>query len=261
VIPFVYGAPAWLRGNEARPPLSRPALTAWREFLRRLVARYGPRGSLWKGAAYREPIRRWQIWNEPNFRLFWASRISPRGYAKLLGASASAIRAADPGAQIVLAGIAPVGAGMRTWVFMQRLLRVAGVRRHFDLAAIHPYSANMSEMNYQLSRVRAAMAAGGAGRKPLIVSEIGVASDGFYPSAFVKGRIGQAEFLEDAFARLLAMRHRWRIAGVDWFTWADEPNPDPHCSFCQGAGLFDVEGQPKPAWFAYRRLVARARLR
>lgn len=261
VTPFVYGTPAWLSGNEARPPLSRPALTAWRGFLRRLVARYGPRGSLWKDAASREPIRRWQIWNEPNFRLFWASRISPPGYAKLLGASAAAIRAADPGAQIVLAGIAPVGAGMKTWVFMQRLLRVPGVRRHFDLAAIHPYSANMPEMNYQLSRVRTTMAAGGAGRKPLVVSEIGVASDGFYPSAFVKGRIGQAEFLEDAFARLLAMRHRWRIAGVDWFTWEDEPNPDPHCSFCQGAGLFDVEGQPKPAWSAYRRLVARARLR
>jgi hypothetical protein len=119
----------------------------------------------------------------------------------------------------------------------------------------------MLEMNYQVSRVRAAMAAGGAGRKPLIVSEIGVASDGFYPSAFVKGRIGQAEFLEDAFARLLAMRHRWRIAGVYWFTWRDWPDPDPHCSFCQGAGLLDVDGRPKPAWFAYRRLVTRTRLR
>ena len=260
-MPFVYGTPAWLSGDEARPPLSRPALTAWRGFLRHLVARYGPRGSLWKGASHREPLHRWQIWNEPNFRLFWAPRISPRGYAKLLGASAGAIRAADPGAQIVLAGTAPVGAGMKTWVFMRRLLRVRGVRRHFDLAALHPYAANILQMNYQLRRVRAAMAAGGAGRKPLIVSEIGVASDGFYPSAFVKGRIGQAKFLEDAFARLLAMRRRWRIAGVDWFTWKDEPNPDPHCSFCQGAGLFDIEGQPKPAWSAYRRLVTRARRR
>ena len=261
VMPFVYGTPAWLSQDAALPPLSHPALTAWQGFLRRLVARYGPHGSLWTGTAHREPIRRWQIWNEPNFRLFWASPISPPGYAKLLGASAAAIRAADPGAQIVLAGIAPVGAGMKTWVFMKRLLQVPGVRRNFDLAALHPYSANMLEMSYQVSRVRAAMAAGGAGRKPLIVSEIGVASDGFYPSAFVKGRIGQAEFLEDAFARLLAMRHRWRIAGVDWFTWEDWPTPDPHCSFCQGAGLLDVDGRPKPAWFAYRRLVTRTRLR
>ena len=150
---------------------------------------------------------------------------------------------------------------MKTWVFMRRLLRAPGVRADFDLAALHPYAANMPQMGYQLSRVRAAMVAGGAARKPLLVTEIGVASDGAYPSAFVKGRSGQAEFLEAAFARLRAMRHRWRIAGAYWFTWRDQPRPDPHCSFCQGAGLLELEGGGKPAWTAYRRVVARARLR
>lgn len=261
VVPFVYGTPAWLSGNEARPPLSERAMTAWRAFLRRLIARYGPRGSLWKGVAKREPIRRWQIWNEPNFRLFWAPRVSPPGYAKLLGASAAAIRAADPGARIVLAGIAPVGAGMKTWVFMRRLLRIPAARGSFDLAALHPYSVTIPQLDYQVERVRAAMATGGAGRKPLLVTEIGVASEGDSPSAFVRGPIGQAEFLESAFARLTAMRHRWRIAGVYWFTWQDQPRPDPHCAFCQGAGLVDLAGEGKPAWTAFRRAVAGARLR
>ena len=261
VMPFVYGTPAWLSGDEARPPLSAKALAAWKGFLHRLVGRYGPRGSLWRGLARRQPIRRWQVWNEPNFRLFWAPRVSPRDYAKLLRASARAIRAADPNARVVLAGIAPVGAGIKTWVFMRRLLRVPGVREDFDFAALHPYAADLAQMDYQLRRVRAALVAGGAGRKPLLVTEVGVASDGAHPSAFVKGRIGQADFLEAAFARLLAMRHRWRIAGVDWFTWQDQPQPDPHCSFCQGAGLVDLAGRPKPAWSAYRRAVAPARLR
>ena len=159
----------------------------------------------------------------------------------------------------MLAGIAPVGAGMKTWIFMRRLLRVPGAARDFDLAALHPYAANMAQMDYQVRQVRAAMAAGGAGRKPLLVTEIGVASDGFYPSAFVKGFEGQARFLRQAFSRLLAMRHRWRIAGVDWFAWQDLPNPDPHCAFCEGAGLFDLAGEPKPAWFAYRHAVRAAR--
>jgi hypothetical protein len=260
VMPFVYGTPAWLSGKEARPPLSARALAAWKQFLHRLVLRYGPKGSLWTGAAQREPIRRWQIWNEPNFRLFWAPRVSPPDYAQLLAASAKAIRKADPGAQIVLGGIAPVGAGMKTWVFMRLLLREPGVLRDFDFAALHPYAANMEQMDYQLSQVRAAMASEGAGRKQLIVTEVGVASDGFYPSVFVKGFDGQARFLQEAFTRLLRMRHRWRIAGVDWFTWQDQPSPDPHCSFCQGAGLFDLAGEPKPAWFAYRQAVRAARL-
>jgi len=260
VMPFLYGTPSWLSGNEARPPLSARALSAWQGFLLQLVARYGPHGSLWQGAAHPEPIRRWQIWNEPNFRLFWAPRVSPPDYARLLDASATVIRKADPGARIVLAGIAPVGAGMKTWIFMRRLLQVPGVNNDFDLAALHPYAANLEQMDYQLSQVRAAMAAQGAGRKPLIVTEIGVASDGFYRSAFVKGFDGQAQFLREAFARLLGMRHRWRIAGVDWFTWQDQLSPDPHCSFCQGAGLFDLAGRPKPAWSAYRHAVRAARL-
>ncbi|MBS1843751.1 MAG: hypothetical protein JST53_04960 [Actinobacteria bacterium] len=254
VLPFVYGTPSWL-GRQEQAPLSGDALARWKGFLRVLVARYGPKGSFWKGRRHREPIRRWQIWNEPNFRLYWAPKIEPTGYAKLLHASATAIRKADPRAEIVLAGIAPVGYGMKTWVFMRRLLRVPGVLRDFDFAALHPYSATIPELDYQLEKVRAAMVAGRAGRKPLIVTEFGVASHGDYPSAFVEGEEGQARFLRDAYERLLAMRHRWHIAGAYWYTWEDEAAADPHCSFCQGAGLLRLNGTAKPAWFVYQRLV------
>jgi hypothetical protein len=259
VLPFVYGTPSWVGPVQARAPLQPAALGEWKGFLRTLVARYGPRGSFWRGRSQRDPVRRWQIWNEPNFRLYWAPKIEPAGYAKLLRASATTIRDADPTAQIVLAGIAPVGAGMPTWTFMRRLLRVPGVVHDFDFAALHPYSANLLQLNYQLAKVRAAMAAGGAGRKPLILTEIGVASQGSYPSAFVEGEAGQARFLREAYARLLEMRHRWRIAGAYWFTWRDEANADPHCSFCQGAGLLRLDGGAKSAWFAYRGVVAAAR--
>lgn len=260
VLPFVYGRPAWL-GRQERPPLDGEALVRWKGFLRVLVARYGPRGSFWKGRSHRDPIRRWQIWNEPNFRLYWAPKIEPAGYAKLVRASAATIRKADPGAKIVLAGVAPVGYGMKTWVFMRRLLRVPGVRRDFDFAALHPYSATIPELDYQLEKVRAAMVAGGVGRKPLLVTEFGVASHGDYPSAFVEGEEGQARFLRDAYERLLAMRHRWRIAGAYWYTWQDEAQADPHCGFCQGAGLLRLNGTAKPAWFAYQRLAIASRRR
>jgi polysaccharide biosynthesis protein PslG len=254
VLPFVYGTPAWL-GREEVPPLSGEALARWKGFLRVLVGRYGPKGSFWVGKSHREPIRRWQIWNEPNFRLFWAPKIEPAGYAKLLHASATTLRKADPGAEIVLAGIAPVGYGMKTWVFMKRLLAVPSVRRDFDFAADHPYSANIPELDYQVEKVRAAMVAGGAGGKPLIVTEFGVASQGDFPSAFVEGEEGQARFLRSAYLRLLAMRRKWNIAGAYWYTWQDEAKADPHCGFCQGAGLLRLNGTAKPAWFAYQRLA------
>ncbi len=255
VLPFVYGSPRWVERAEARPPLAGERLAEWKGFLRVLVRRYGPHGSFWIGNARREPIRRWQIWNEPNFRLYWAPKIEPAGYAKLLHASATAIRAADRGAKIVLAGIAPVGYGMKTWVFMRRLLAVPGTRHDFDFAADHPYSANIPELDYQLEKVRAAMVAGGAGGKPLIVTEFGVASRGDYPSAFVEGEEGQARFLRAAYSRLLAMRRRWHVVGAYWYTWQDEAEADRNCAFCQGAGLLRLNGTAKPAWFAYQRLA------
>jgi hypothetical protein len=259
VLPFVYGTPAWLRPDVTRPPLDGRAAVAWKRFLARLVDRYGPGGSFWRGRGAALPIRRWQIWNEPNFRLFWGPRVEPAGYAKLLAESAGVLRRRDAGAKIVLAGVAPVGAGMKTWVFLRRLLRVPGVRRDFDYAAIHPYSATLGQLEYQMRKARQALVSGGAGAVPLIVTEIGVASAGSYPSAFVVGPLGQAEFLRAAYARLLEMRHRWRVAGAYWFSWRDKVEPDPHCSFCQGAGLLEIGGRPKPAWTAFRQTVAAAR--
>jgi hypothetical protein len=255
VQPFVYGTPAWIAADPALPPLSSRANVAWVTFLHVLVKRYGSGGEFWAGRTKREPITLWQIWNEPNFVLFWRPWPNPQAYARLLRHSAGAIRGADPHARIVLAGVAPVNGGIKTWVFLRRLLRVAGVRRDFDIAAVHPYSVSLPELEFQLRKVRGAMAEARLGSRPLLVTEMGVASQGHYPSAFVKGPTGQAEFLRGAYARLLEMRRRWRIAGVDWFTWRDVSRPDPHCAFCEGAGLLDVSGRPKPAWWAFRQAV------
>jgi hypothetical protein len=261
VAPFVYGTPYWLASEPPLAPRTAAERADWAAFLGQLVDRYGPGGSFWRGAPRSEPIRRWQIWNEPNFLQFWRPRPEPRTYAKLLAASARAIRAGDPAAQVVLAGVAPVGAGMKTWVFLRKLYRVPGVKRDFDLAALHPYSANIPELDYQVERVRQVMEAAGDGGTPLLISEVGVASVGDHLSAFVLGPGGQAAYLRAAYSRLLALRHRWRIAGIDWFTWRDEASGDPYCSFCQGAGLLDPSGKPKPAWVAFRRAVATARVR
>lgn len=261
VQPFVYGTPAWLAPEPARPPLGSRASAAWGAFLHVLVRRYGIGGEFWLGRAQREPIRLWQIWNEPNFALFWRPWPNPVAYARLLRVSARAIRGDDPQARIVLAGVAPVSGGIKTWVFLRKLFRVAGVRSDFDIAAVHPYSATLPELDYQLRKVRGVMAEAGLGGRSLLVTELGVASQGDYPSAFVKGLDGQAEFLQAAYTRLLKMRRRWRIAGVDWFTWQDVSQPDPHCAFCQGAGLLDLSGRPKPAWWAFRQAVKAAAVR
>ncbi len=255
VLPFVYGTPRWLAKQPALPPLAGQARSEWAGFLRTLVGRYGPRGDFWATAPARLPIRTWQVWNEPNFILFWRPHPRPAAYAKLLGASARALRGADPGARIVTGGVAPVGAGYLPWTFLRKLYAVKGVKRSFDEVAIHPYAVSLSNTRAQVELTRQIMDRAGDGRKPLLISELGVASHGDLPSGFVQGESGQASYLGAAFRLLVANRRAWHLAGVDWFTWRDQPGADPHCSFCQGAGLLAVDGTPKLAWSAYRAVV------
>ena len=92
-VPSVWGNPGWVQGGDAKPPLDRPQdITAWQNFLKALVARYGPTGTYWPNA-YRQqygagatplPIQSWQIWNEPNLKKFYvpvpgAPAIRPAG--------------------------------------------------------------------------------------------------------------------------------------------------------------------------------------
>ena len=259
VLPFVYGTPSWLKSDPAVPPLGPAARSAWRRFLRVLVSRYGPHGLLWGDGRAPMPVRQWQIWNEPNFLLFWHPRPSPAGYARLLETSAAAIRQVDPGARVVAAGLAPVEGGMLPWVFLRRLYSVPGARRSFDVVAIHPYSATLRGTIFQIRKARREMAAAGDSAKPLLVSELGVTSASQLPTGFDWGLKGQATFLRRAYRVLLDSRRRWRLAGVDWYAWRDTAEPDPNCVFCQHAGLFDWAGQPKPAWRAFARIAAEAR--
>jgi len=259
VLPFVYGSPPWVATDQARPPLdSAAARRAWSAFLSRLVGRYGPAGDFWDGREAKRPIRRWQIWNEPNFAIFWRPGPSPRGYARLLKISARAVRRLDPKAEIAAAAVAPVAGDLRPWEFLRRLYRVPGVESAFDVAALHPYAVSVRGVEYAVRQTRQVLAQAGDGRLPLLVTELGVASASQVPNPFDRGPRGQARFLRRAFARLSTHRERWRLDGVYWFAWQDLPRPDPSCVFCQFAGLVDFQGTPKPSWWSFRRSLLRA---
>lgn len=257
VLPFVYGTPSWLAADQATPPLGSAGRPAWASFLRALVRRYGPDGDFWRDTPSPLPIRYWQIWNEPNFVLFWHPRPSPGGYARLLRIAARSIRGMDPGARIVAAGVAPVEAGMLPWTFLRRLLAFPGAGRQLDLVAVHPYAYRVRDVALQIRLARQALARAGEAGKPLLISEIGVASDSRLPTDFNRGLRGQAAYLRNVFNLLLRNRRRWHVAGADWYAWRDGPAFDPHCVFCQYAGLFDAAGEAKPSWWAYASVASR----
>jgi hypothetical protein len=86
----------------------------------------------------------YEIWNEPNLSNEWGNRPpSPEAYAGLLRAVYPAVKAADPSALVVTAGLASTGGdGGATSLddvqFLRRMY-VAGARGAFDVLGSHPY--------------------------------------------------------------------------------------------------------------------------
>ena len=147
VLPLVFGVPTFRAAAPARgatvtattvQPPRRPADMA--VFITVLVKRYGPGGSFWKAhpAVPAHPIQAWQVWNEPNLPAYWGGRPSAAAYVALLRAAHRAIKAADPAAQTVTAGLPDSRTGIGLDHYLRQML-AAGAKGTFDGLAIHPY--------------------------------------------------------------------------------------------------------------------------
>jgi hypothetical protein len=258
LLPTVTTAPAWAA---KRPGVfgSPPRGTArYARFLSALVGRYGPHGRFWaeNPTLPRRPIRKWQLWNEPNLRYSWTERRWAPGYVKLLRAGRAAVKGADPGARIVLAGLANV-----SWDDLERVYRVRGSRSLFDEVAIHPYTKPPEGVIAILERVRAVMARHGDRRKPVTVTEFG------WPSSRgkVKGigvstdRRGQAARLGKALRLLARHRRRLRLTSAYYYTWVTNDRPNSSIFFFAGLRHRLRSGKivPKPAFRVFRRTALR----
>jgi len=218
VVPVVQATPAWaaLRpGDFGSPPAD---VATFQRFLAALVARYGPRGSLWaeRPGLPRAPIRAWQIWNEPNITRYWSEQPFAKSYVRLLRAADAALHAADRGATVVLAGLPNV-----SWKAL-RSIYDAGGGGHFDAVALHPYTARPADVLRLARYARRVMRKHGDGRLPIWITELSwPAAKGKVPrpAGFEVTDAGQAARLGKALKLLAAARGRQRIERVFWYTW------------------------------------------
>jgi hypothetical protein len=254
--PALWGNPNWVYGSPARPPLDRPqAIQAWRDFLRGLVARYGPGGTYWTHG-YRQrygpnaeplPIRAWQVWNEPNLHKYFAPYPSAESYARLLRISHDAIRSRDPHARIVLAGM-PANGDLAASEFLSRLYSKPGIKSEFDVVAMHPYARGLDRQRRGIERVRAVMRNNGDGATPLWLTELGWGSAPPDNFGINRGPAGQAEALAGSLRMILNNRKPWNVDRLFWFHWRDPQRPQAGtCSFCGSAGLLRYNRAPKLA--------------
>ena len=260
-LPFLWGSPTWVgTGRLAQPPLNSAAdQAAWKDFLTRAVSRYGPGGTYW-GAPYHSkygasavplPVQSWQIWNEPNLKKFFTPgssvAASAQKYASLVKISHDAIKAKDPKAQIVLAGMPGFG-DSKAWIFLDNIYAVAGIKNYFDATALHPYARDLDEFRTELIMFRASMTNHGDGATPLWLTEFAWGSG---PPDQFGHNVGLTR-PKAAALRLLqagpANRTAWNIQRIYWFLWRD-PEPGSFyahlCSICGTGGPAEVQPHPE----------------
>jgi hypothetical protein len=260
LLPVVLDAPAWDGEHKPNTVLNIPKSAGpYAAFVKALVRRYGPGGSFWQTYTGGRvvPIRQWQLWNEPNIYAFWPDRPFEARYVALLIAASKAIKSADPGAKVVLAGMPNY-----SWIDLARLYKVKGARSAFDVVAVHPYTKDPKGVLTILGYVRQVMNQNGDQRKPIIADEIS------WPSSvgktnhdtgydFATTESGQAANIKQVIPMLVANRKRLNLLGFYYYDWAGLERQD-ELAF-DFSGLFRLQdGQfvAKPAYKAFTDSVA-----
>jgi len=266
-LPYFYNSARFVNSNPIKPPLKN--LTAWAEWIRAAVQRYGPGGVYWEGGDYAAqfgagapemPVRKWQIWNEETSNQFFIPNPNVKKYVKLLRPASQAIRGVDRKADILLGGVfGETGPkGMPLTKFFDQLYDIKKVEKLFDAVAIHPYSPKAKGVLKQVKAIRKAADKGGDKKADVWVTELGYASagpkGGRSGEVVKKGEKGQAKALKAAFKLLRRNAGRLELDGIVWYAWEDVDNPGL-CRWCQRAGLVDLNGNPKAAFSAYRQFA------
>ena len=194
---------------------------------------------------YHRYVHHWEIWNEPDYGVFWRPQPDVAAYTRMLIRTATSIRAIDPEAQVLIGGINPFDT-----TFLRGIAENGGWGS-FDIIAIHPYIDPYAPEDGNLiaatDGVRAL--AERYGKKPIWATEVGWASG---PSE--RDPSGRTDEQAQANYLTRAMLTLWQ-AGVErifWYSFKDDPG-SPYGLVRAGAGRSDYSSH-KPAYDALRSL-------
>lgn len=170
-----FGAPEWARAPSwnrdglcegcSFPPAPEH-IAEWRAFLRGLIAHLPAMSAL-------------EVWNEPNFKTFFAPHADPGLYARLLEAADRAASEAGFRGPILTGGLSPASTGrgkMPPVRFLSRVYETAG-KGAFDGIGAHPYPPQApwtAGMIANLRQLRTVSERFGDGSKPLWITEVGI---------------------------------------------------------------------------------------
>lgn len=214
---------------------ARPAhkhLDLWLTYVRRLVTRYKDR------------LRYWEVWNEPNLEHFWKDKPDPKDYTKMLEATYRAIKEIDPELVVLLGGTAGI-----PWSYIEGVYQ-AGGKDFFDTMNVHPYrypaSPEERPLYEDLVRLRGLMGKHQDAHKPIWITELG------WPTH--QGNRGVTPARQ---ARMLARAYLLSLqAGVEVIFWYEFQAMEHKADYNEDHfGIVHRDLSPKPAYTAMATLI------
>ena len=274
VLAVLVTTPVWARqpsGSITTTETTPPQQAAdFAHFAQAFTKRYDtPHADLAMMAADQSPLIGYQIWDEPNLSLGWGDNlIDPAGYLRLLWAAGDTIRAINPYARIVLAGLAPTvemsEVNLAPHLFLRQLYRLGG-HDAFDVAAVKPYGfdappedrrvdAGVLNFSYILL-LREEMLAHGEGDKAIWATEFGwnAVPPDWQGEPSIWGHVSEAAQAEWTGLAIQRAAREWPWLGglfIDTLTprpRETKPNADPAWGFA----LLTQAGQPRPVFAAF----------
>jgi polysaccharide biosynthesis protein PslG len=211
-------------------------------------------------ARYAGTIDRIIIWNEPNLAFEWGYRgVDPASYAALLRETYPAVRAANPQAEVIAAGLAPnlepaeSQAAVSDLLYLERLYQ-AGAGAYFDALSMHPYGLLLppldepgeNALNFRRAELqRDIMARFGDAHKPVYVTEMGWNDSdrwafGVSPAQRIAYTLDALTYADETWP--------WARALCIWVM----RYPAPTFSYPDHFTLLDTEFRPAPLYLALR---------
>ncbi|WP_418004235.1 hypothetical protein ACNO8X_03895 [Mycobacterium sp. PDNC021] len=189
VLAMVNSTPVWAGIDGNFPGAKTPDPVAYANFMTQVATRYG------------KTISAYEVWNEVNCVCFY-DPVSPASYAQLLQAAYPAIKAADPAATVIAAGLGSVfsfgGTTMNPVDYVAQMY-AAGAKGYFDAMAFHPYQETLKFSDgqgevltpyTQIQAIHDLMVVFGDGAKKIWITEYGVPTDHVSEQT-------QAEYIKD----------------------------------------------------------------
>lgn len=194
---------------------------------------------------YRDDIRHWEVWNEPNI-FFWQG---PRDlYAELLKRAYAAIKKANPDA--VVLGCSTAGIDEK---FIRRTMELGAP---FDIITIHPYRPVLDDRGFirELRHVADFAKRPDGAVRPSWITEMGwttyVPHNGAGQDFAVTTQREQAQLIARMYIDAIASGV---APNISWYDFRND-GADPF-NFEHNLGIVTRDFQPKPAYRAYATLT------